>query len=271
MKDYYYELIVTPKENVSIFVDILGSLTNEAIEETDKSAIARSEENLSDIEVSIVEFSKAVDIPCETTLEKKKNEDWITAYQQSVKAIEVGQFFVRPSWDEPMENKVDLIIDPALSFGSGHHETTSTCLEAISNYVIENKTVIDVGCGSGILGIAASKLGAQVDICDTDEVCIKDSEVNFSLNHTTFNNAWVGSALKASKTYDVVIANIVADVLVFIANDLKKCLNPNGILILSGILDKHLNRVLKKFDTLTTVELIEKNEWRTVVLKNEGV
>lgn len=271
MKDYYYELTVIPTNNLEIFSDLLTSLTQNAIEETDTSVIARSEEDLVDVQHGIEQFAQAVNIQCQVKLEKKKNEDWILKYQQSVKSIEVGKFFVRPSWEEAKEDKIDIIIDPALSFGSGHHETTNACLQSISTYVKENDNVIDVGTGSGILAIAASKIGANVDICDTDDVCIKDSEVNFSLNNTTYNNAWVGSALKANKTYDVVIANIVADVLIMIASDLKKCLKPNATLIISGILHKHLTRVLKKFDDLETVETIEKNEWRTVVLRKRGV
>lgn len=267
MKDYYYELEVIPQKDLGIFVDLITALTQNAIEETSNSIIARSEEDLIDVEFGIQEFSKAIKIPCETKLQKKKNEDWIEKYQKSVKSIEVGEFFVRPSWDLNETNKIDIIIDPALSFGSGHHETTNSCLEAISTYVKQDDEVVDVGTGSGILAIAASKLNAKVDICDTDEVCIKDSKSNFILNDTNFNSAWVGSALKANKQYNVVIANIVADVLVMISSDLKKCLKKDGILIISGILDKHLNRVSKKFKDLETVELIQKNEWATIVLK----
>ena len=82
-----------------------------------------------------------------------------------------------------------------------------------------------------------------------------------------FNDSWVGSTNKTTKKYDVVIANIVADVLVMIASDLKKCLNDNGMLIISGILDKHINRVLSKFKDLEEIKLIHKNEWVTVVFK----
>lgn len=269
MEDYYFELELFPAEQKELFADLLVQLTQNAIEETETSLIARSQEDLNDIQYGIEEFSKAIDIACPCTLTKKKNEDWIKKYQESVKSIEVGQFFVRPSWDAPKENKIDIIIDPALSFGSGHHETTNACLESISQYIKAEDEVIDVGCGSGILGIAASKLGAKVDICDTDEVCIKDSEVNFALNNTKYNKAWIGSALKANKQYDVVIANIVADVLVFIASDLKKCLKPQGTLILSGILDKHLTKVLNKFTDLKNLNTLQKNEWVTVVLQNK--
>ncbi|WP_320036221.1 50S ribosomal protein L11 methyltransferase [Halarcobacter sp.] len=267
MSDYYYELIIKPSGNYEVFLDLLNSLVNDAIEESDDSIIARSEEDLSDIEYGINEFSKAVGIECETILSKKKNIDWIKQYQDSVKAVEVGKFYVRPSWESVKEDKINIIIDPALSFGSGHHETTSSCLEAISEFVEKDDEVLDVGTGSGILAIGASKLGAVVDICDTDEVCIKDTKTNYNLNNAIFNNSWIGSVNKAEKKYDLVIANIVADVLVFIASDLKKCLKEDGILIISGILDKHIDKVLRKFQDVKQLKVIHKNEWVTVVFK----
>ena len=267
MKEFYYELIIQPEHSTELFTDIISNMCNTAVEETDGCVIVRAEDSLESFIEPIREFSESIEIACVIKEDKKKNEDWIKKYQESVKAIEVGEFYVRPSWDEPREDLIDMIVDPALSFGSGHHGTTNACLQAISKYVNADDSVIDVGCGSGILAIAASKKGANVDICDTDDVCIKDSEVNFSLNSASYNKAWVGSATKANATYDVVIANIVADVLIFIASDLKKCLKEDGILIISGILDKHLNRVQKKFEDLETVELIQQGEWCTVVLK----
>ena len=267
MKDFYYELTIEPESSYELFLDLLDSITDGAIEMSENKLISRSEDDLQNVEEGVLAFAKALNIECKTFLEKKKNEDWIKKYQESVEAIEVGKFFIRPSWCEAKNDKIDIIINPALSFGSGHHETTNSCLEAISKYVKRDIEVIDVGCGSGILSIAASKLGAKVDICDTDNVCIEDSKSNFELNKANFENAWVGSASKSNKEYDVVIANIVADVLVMIAKELKKCLKDGATLVISGILDKHLNRVLKKFEDLNKIEVIQKNEWVTVILK----
>lgn len=269
MSEYYFELTIKPHGNYELFLDLLSNLTNEAIEEFDgEILIARSEIDLSDVEFGIKSFANKLGIECETICEKKENIDWIKEYQKSVKSVEIGNFFIRPSWEEKKDNKIDIIIDPALSFGSGHHETTSSCIEAIDKYVDSQRTVLDVGCGSGILSIAAAKKGCIVDICDTDEVCINDTISNFNLNSIGFNNSWIGSVNNAKVKYDVVIANIVADVLTMIAKDLKNSLKPNGILIISGILDKHINRVLSKFNDIEQLELIHKNEWITVVFKN---
>lgn len=268
MLDFYYELRVKPEAYYELFLDLVTTLSEEAIEEEDGVLILRSEEDLSDIEFGVQSFASKISVKCDTQLSKLKNEDWVNSYKQSVDAVQVGVFYILPTWKEPKEELVNIFIDPSLSFGSGHHETTSNCLLAIDKYVEPNKSVIDVGCGSGILAIAASKLGAKVDICDTDEVAVNDAKENFRTNETYFNEAWVGSVSKANKQYDVVVANIVADVLAMISNDLKKCMKENGILILSGILDKHLSKVENKYKDLKQLEVIQKNEWVTLVYTN---
>ena len=267
MTEYYFELSIKPENHYELFLDLLESLTEDAIEENEGVITIRSEEELENFIEPLNKFVKALDTKCDIVYEKKESIDWIKKYQDSIQAIEVGNFYVRPSWIDEKEEKINILIDPALAFGSGHHETTSSCLLAIDKFVKKDDILLDVGTGSGILAIAAAKKDCVVDICDTDEVCIVDTKSNFELNGVNYNEAWIGSCNKATKKYDVVIANIVADVLAMIASDLKKCLNKDGLLIISGILDKHLNRVLNKFKDLKEVKLIHKNEWVTIVYK----
>ena len=268
MSKYYFELTLQPSGQYELFLDLLESITDDAIEEDNDLLIVRSEDELDDLKTGIEEFSKALNVDCNIKLEKKENIDWIKEYQKSVKSVEIGNFFIRPEWEEKKEDKIDIIINPALSFGSGHHETTSSCVEAIDDFVSPKSTVLDVGTGSGILAIAAAKKGAIVDVCDTDEICIDSTMSNFTLNDEKINYSWIGSVNKAEKKYDIVVANIIADVLVMIANDLKNATKEGGILILSGILDKHEKRVLNKFSDLKELKITHKNEWVTMIFKN---
>ncbi len=275
MNKFYYELTIVPELYYELYIDLVDSLINEAIEEIDGAIIVRSGSDLANIEAGVVAFTKKLskvftsEVNCKTILEKKENKDWIKAYQDSVKAIEVGEFYIHPSWEKAKKDKLNILIDPALTFGSGHHETTNTCLQMISKYVKKDNTVLDVGCGSGILAIASSKLEASVDICDTDIIAVEDAVKNFETNGVNCENYWEGSANKANKTYDILIANIVADVLVMINKDLKKITKKNGIIILSGIMDKHKNKVLNKFKDCLLLEERQQNEWVTLVVQQK--
>ena len=273
MDKYYYELTIKPNLYYELFLDLASSLTNDALEELNETIIIRSEETLNDVESGVNAFAKELsnafgtEILCETVLEKKENQDWIKLYQESVQPIEVGDFYIHPSWCEPIDGLKNILIDPTLAFGSGHHETTNACLLAVERYIKEDDYIADIGTGSGILGIAASKSGAKVDICDTDIIAVNDAIKNFEANDVSVNEYWEGSANTANKTYDVVIANIVADVLAMIAKDLKNITKENGIIILSGIMDQHKEKVVKKFKDCEILEEIQQNEWVTLIVK----
>ena len=273
LEKYYYELTIKPALYYELFLDLISSLTSEAIEELDETIIIRSVDDLDAIEAGVLAFANELStafnttIACETSYEKKENQDWIKQYQQSVQPIEVGRFYIHPSWNEQKDDKINIVIDPTLAFGSGHHETTNECLRAIDKYITKESIVCDVGTGSGILGIAASKLGASVDICDTDIVAVEDAIKNFNTNGVSPAQYWEGSANTTKKTYDVVIANIVADVLAMISKDIKKITKENGIIILSGIMEQHKLKVLKKFNDCEVVEELQQNEWVTLIVK----
>ena len=271
MQESYHELVITPSAHIEHFSDFLSSSLPVGFEESQDKLIVRSEDELETLSWGIEQFAQALSealnekVSVETELFEKKNEDWITKYQEGIDPIQVGKFYIHPTWNEPSTELVNIKIDPALAFGTGHHPTTASCLKAISNHAVEGMEVVDVGCGSGILAIAARKLGAVVDLCDTDEVSVQNAKENFELNDTDYREIWEGSISNTDKTYDLVIANIVADVLVFIASDLKKATKSK--LILSGILDKYEEKVQKKFSDMKCVERISDGEWISLVME----
>jgi ribosomal protein L11 methyltransferase len=272
MQDKYYELTVTLDDNfVDAIADFISNIYDEGLELGKGQIIVRSESDLTFVKDALVSLAHELNdsIEMNYALEEKENVDWIKTYQDSIQPIEAGKFYIFPSWYEAKEDFINIKIDPALAFGSGHHATTFSCLQAISSYVNSGKSVIDVGCGSGILGLACKKLGANVELCDTDPLSVESCKENFELNGEKYDKLWEGSIDKAEKTYDVVIANIIADVLKFIAKDLKSACKEEGILILSGILDKKEDLVVESFKELTLVERILKDEWVTLVYKKE--
>ncbi|QOY51497.1 50S ribosomal protein L11 methyltransferase [Candidatus Sulfurimonas baltica] len=273
MQEHYFELVVKPSSHHSLFSDFLADTLPVGFEETDDSFIIRSEDDLDTIVWGLEQFTEALqkalgeNIELECIQSKLKNSDWVEVYQNSIQPIQIDKFYIHPTWDEPSKDLINIVIDPALAFGTGHHPTTASSLRAIAKYVKKDSKVLDVGCGSGILGVGALKLGALVDACDTDIVCVDNSELNAKLNEVKFNNLWEGSCSLAKSNYDVVVANIVADVLTFIANDLKSVLKDDGILVLSGILDKYEKKVLKFYKEFNIVETIREDEWVTLILK----
>ena len=271
MKETYQELVITPSAYVEHFSDFLSASVPIGFEEDDKQLIVRSEDELETLAWGLEQFTQALSealgekVTVKTELFEKKNEDWISRYQEGIEAIQVGKFYIHPTWSEPSNELENIKIDPALAFGTGHHPTTASCLKAISNHVHEGLEVVDVGCGSGILALAASKLTGVVDLCDTDILSVNNAKENFALNEAAYRDIWEGSISNTDKTYDVVIANIVADVLVFIASDLKKATRSK--LILSGILDKYEEKVQKKFSDMKCVERICDGEWISLVME----
>lgn len=275
MHKYYFELVVKVSSHYSLFSDFLSDTLPLGFEEIDSGFIIRSEDELDTIVWGLEQFNEALQKALETTIElecvqtKLKNSDWVESYQKSIQPISIDKFYIHPTWDEENPDLINIAIDPALAFGTGHHPTTASCLRAISTYVKKSDRVLDVGCGSGILSMACMKLGASVDACDTDPVSVANSIENAKINDLNYANIWEGSSSVTKKKYSIIIANIVADVLTFISKDLKEVLDENGILILSGILNKYENRVLAYYKDLKTVQRVPQDEWITLILQKE--
>ena len=275
MQEYYYELVVKVSSHHSLFSDFLSDTVPVGFEETDEGFIIRSEDELDTIVWGLEQFTEALNKALNETIELEceqntlQSSDWVEVYQKSISPLAIDKFYIHPTWDKPSEDLINIAIDPALAFGTGHHPTTASSLKAVSQYVKEGDSVIDVGCGSGILGIGAMKLGAKVDACDTDPVSVENAIENAKLNSLEFSHIWEGSCSLSSSKYNVVVANIVADVLTFIAKDLKNAMKEDAVLILSGILDKYETKVLNFYKDCKIVERIAQDEWVTLVLKQK--
>jgi ribosomal protein L11 methyltransferase len=271
--DKYFEIKITP----SLFKDEIENFLIErffnGIEEKENTLILRSEEPLDDLIDELKNYTNALEkifnkkIDLKIEVSQKENKDWIENYKKSIKPIEIDNIYIHPTWESPKEDKLNIVIDPALAFGTGHHETTRSCIKAIKKYVKSDDKVLDLGCGSGILGIVANKLGAKVSACDTDVLAVDAAKKNFRLNNAEYEKLWEGSIDKADEKYDVIIANIIADVLIFLANDIKKRAK---LIILSGIIDKYRDRVLEKYKDFELIEEIKDKEWVTFVLKDKN-
>lgn len=170
-----------------------------------------------------------------------QEEDWATSWKAYFKPVRIGNhFLIKPTWEEVTPNPEDIILelDPGMAFGTGTHATTSLCLETLEEAVKPGMTVFDLGTGSGILAIAAAKLGAQVEAVDLDPVAVKVAQENIDLNHinerVTAKRGDLGSVLKGQA--DLVVANIIADVILLLLPDLKRIMKPEGEFMASGII-----------------------------------
>lgn len=208
-------------------------------------------------------------------------KDWENNWKQYFHPLPIGEkFLVVPSWEKAEEEgRVVIEIDPASSFGTGRHETTYLCLEAVEKLAPENKNILDMGCGSGILGIGAALLGAEhIDAVDIDMVASRIAEENAEKNNVADKmDVFCGNVLTdeafwnsfASNKYDIILANIVADIISDMLPLFDACLASDGRLVCSGIISPRKEFVLEALarNGFTVEELKEKNDWVAIVCK----
>ena len=223
-------------------------------EELEKNEIVKVEGYFAESEIdnALVQINQRIDLlkkqsvfnlgSLEMAIDEVENDDWFNNWKKSYKPIHAGKLVIVPSWIkyEKQENEVVISMDPGMAFGSGEHETTRMCLELMEDVGMINKKVIDVGTGSGILALSAAALGSKdVEAYDIDDVAVKAAKENVKINHFEDIIKVANSNLlkNAKNNYDVVLANITADVLQILAKDLKTYVNKDGIVIISGILN----------------------------------
>jgi ribosomal protein L11 methyltransferase len=195
-------------------------------------------------------------------------QNWNQQWEETIRAQTIGDFFVKPTWSQETvpEDKILLEIDPKMSFGTGYHETTRLILNLLSDVITENDFVIDAGTGTGILSIAAVKLGARSAFAfDIDEWSISNTKENILLNEVAdYIDVKKGSSevIATHDKADVVLANIERNTILDIFADLDAALKERGTLVLSGLLEKDKSSVLSALkDNYQVVDIPQENEW----------
>ncbi len=205
-----------------------------------------------------------------------RNQDWENNWKDYFKSLPVGEkLMIHPVWDDEFDpgDRVVLDIEPGLAFGSGGHDTTKLCLETLEKYVDENTTLLDVGCGSGILGVCGLLLGAQKAVgVDIDPLAVKKAWENAELNgfDSSKYTALEGNLTdKVKGKFSVVVANIVADVIIMFCKDVGAFMEDDAVFITSGIIDVRENDVLEAFQKFgfKVLERHENNGWLCFVTK----
>ncbi|EGT3916703.1 50S ribosomal protein L11 methyltransferase [Clostridioides difficile] len=209
------------------------------------------------------------------SLDQVNEADWANAWKAYYKPTKVGQrVVVKPTWEDYAMQEGDLIIelDPGMAFGTGTHETTSMCIRELEKYVNKDSKVFDIGCGSGILAIAAAKLGAkEVVAVDLDEVAVKVAKENVLENKVEKSvSVMHGNLTDVIKDKaDVIVANIIADIIKILAKDVQNFVKEDAIFISSGIILDKVEEVKESLieNGFEIVEVQKLGEWSAIVSK----
>lgn len=263
-----YNFTVSPKEPANeILIAELGSVGFESFVENENGVQAYIQK--SDWSEEILEniFAlKSNEFSISYTYLEVQQTNWNAEWEKNFEPIQVNNLVsIRAPFHENPNLQYDIVIEPKMSFGTGHHETTHMMVQHLLNLDLENKKTLDMGCGTGILAIFAEMKGARpIDAIDIDNWCYENSLENVLRNNCTSISVYEGdSSLLVNKKYDVIIANINRNILLMDMKIYTNCLNKDGVLLLSGfyeedipIIDAEVSKYNLKLETI-----IERNNW----------
>ena len=281
---------LTEKETKGMFIDILPELPPD--EGVAKVSFYLDEDDdipamMAKVKEALEELKPFTDLGACTFAESEtEDKDWINNWKQYFKPFTVDHILIKPTWETvPEEHKDKLLIqiDPGTAFGTGMHETTQLCIRQLEKYVTPDSEVLDVGTGSGILGITALKLGAKhVFGTDLDENAItavgENLEANgiapeqFKVVQGNINDDKAVQDEVKYEYYDIAVANILADVIIMLQKEIPVHIKKNGIFITSGIIDMKEEAVKAAFeanDAFEIVEITHQGEWVSVTARKK--
>ena len=258
-----------------------GELVDESILNADRSIVRVSlfvpeEKNLSEYLSFLNERLFALNLSTTVSTENMKEEDWAESWKQYYKPIRLGRVTIVPAWEEysAKEDEVVIKMDPGMAFGTGTHETTRLVMRIMQDEIVGGERVLDVGCGSGILSICASKLGAKsCHAYDIDPVAVKVTVDNAAADGCNNITAGVSDLLCGVDTsegkFDFCVANIVADIIIRMLPDIHTCITEKAPIILSGIIASRADEVKDKLKDCgySVIREEKENDWIAIMAK----
>jgi len=263
-----YNFTISPLQPATeILIAELGYAGFESFVENEDGVIAyiQKEEQQESI-LDEIQILQSDEFEISYTIEEIAQVNWNSEWEKNFKPIQVDDLVsIRAPFHEKTDHKYEIIIEPKMSFGTGHHETTHMMVQHLLSLDLEDKRVLDMGCGTGILAIFSEIRGAKfIDAIDIDEWCYENTLDNLELNNCKKVDVYQGDAsLLINKKYDVIIANINRNILLNDINIYTNCLNEKGVLLLSGfyqedipLIDAEASKYQFQLDSI-----IEKNNW----------
>lgn len=280
MAYYQLEIDVPPdsREHLIAFLSMKGSLgfmEDDARLTAYFAGTADIQSLLRELEIGNVLLNKAGLNPgVNVSVALLPDQDWNESWKKGFVPLDVGDHFtILPPWEKKREGRINLIIDPGMAFGTGHHETTRSCLVLMEKYDgrIAKDRFLDLGTGTGLLAIAASKLGyREILAVDTDPLATEATGMNVKLNGADNVEIREGSISEAAGDFDCIAANIISGVLIDLAPALAARIRPSGIAILSGILSEQVDEVIAAMNEaeLRLREELPDDKWRSLVVSH---